>query len=70
MLIWENDICIISDGIFDEEDGYFRLDWENEKAMFEFEGTRLIVNFDNVYGYECEVVGNIFDNPGLLEVEE
>lgn len=68
-MIWENDICIIRDGTLDEEDGYFRLDWECERAMFEFEGTGLCVNFDNVYGYECEVVGNIFDNPELLEQE-
>lgn len=69
-LIWENDICIIRDGTLDEEDGYFRLDWEDDRAMFEFEGTGLCVNFDNVYGYECEVYGNIFDNPWLIEVEE
>lgn len=69
-LIWEGDICIIRDGTLDEEDGYFRLDWEIDRAMFEFEGPGLCVNFDNVYGYECEVVGNIFDNPELLEREE
>ena len=68
-MIWENDICIIADGILDEEDRYFRLDWEIDRAMFEFEGSRLCVSFDNVYGYECEVVGNIFDNPELLEQE-
>ena len=69
-LIWENDICIITDGILDEEDGYFRLDWEIDRAMFEFEGTGICANFDNVSGYDCEVVGNIFDNPELLEVGE
>ena len=69
-LIWENDICIITDGTLDEEDGYFRLDWEIYRAMFEFEGTGICANFDNVSGYDCEVVGNIFDNPELLEVEE
>ena len=68
-MIWENDICIINDGTLDEEDGYFILDWESDRAMYEFEGTGLCVNFDNVYGYECEVVGNIFDNPELLEQE-
>ena len=67
-LIWENDICIITDGTLDEEDGYFRLDWEIDRAMFEFEGTGICANFDNVSGYDCEVVGNIFDNPELLEV--
>ena len=69
-LIWENDICIITDGTLDEEDGYFRLDWEIDRAMFEFEGTGICANFDNVSGYDCEVVGNIFDNPELMEVEE
>ena len=69
-LIWENDVCIIRDGILDEEDGYFRLDWEIDRAMYEFEGTGICVNFDNVYDYECEVVGNIFDNPELLEQED
>ena len=69
-LIWENDICIITDGTLDEEDGYFRLDWEIDRAMFEFEGTGICANFDNVSGYDCEVVGNIFDNPELLEVKE
>ena len=69
-LIWENDICIITDGTLDEEDGYFRLDWEIDRAMFEFEGTGICANFDNVSGYDCEVVGNIFDNPELFEVEE
>lgn len=68
-LIWENDVCIIRDGTLDEEDGYFRLDWEIDRAMYEFEGTGLCVNFDNVYGYECEVAGNIFDNPELMEQE-
>lgn len=69
-LIWENDICIITDGTLDEEDGYFRLDWEIDRAMFEFEGTGICANFDNVSGYDCEVVGNIFDNPELMEVKE
>ena len=69
-MIWENDICIITDGTLDEEDGYFRLDWEIDRAMFEFEGTGICANFDNVSGYDCEVVGNIFDNPELMEVEE
>ena len=69
-LIWENDICIITDGTLDEEDGYLRLDWEIDRAMFEFEGTGICANFDNVSGYDCEVVGNIFDNPELLEVGE
>ena len=67
-LIWENDICIING--FDDEDGCFVLEWEKSTARFAFDGDCCCVDFDNVYGYECEVVGNIFDNPELLEVEE
>lgn len=69
-LIWENDICIIRNGVIDEKDGYFRIDWESDRAMFDLEGTGLYASFDNIYGHECEVVGNIFDNPELLEQEE
>lgn len=68
-LIWENDICIINGSGIDDEDGYFVLEWEKSTARFAFDGC-CCVDFDNVYGYECEVVGNIFDNPELLEVEE
>lgn len=65
--IFENDICIIRNGVINEEDGYFRIGWEYDQAMFELEGTGLCANFDNIYGHECEVVGNIFDNSELLE---
>lgn len=69
-MIWENDICIIRNGVINEEDGYFRIDWESDQAMFELEGTGICASFDNIYGHECEVVGNIFDNLELLEQEE
>lgn len=67
--IWENDICIIKDGTLDEEDGCFVCEWDNDAARFVLNGDGLTVDFDNCYGYDCEVIGNIFDNPELLEVE-
>lgn len=62
--IWENDIVKLPD-----EDDYFKCEWDEDAARFVLNGDGLTVDFDNYYGYECEVVGNIFDNPELLEVE-
>lgn len=64
--IWENDICIIHSSNIDDEDGYFTIAWDEDGARFILDGN-LIVDFDNCYGYECEVIGNIFDNPELLK---
>ena len=66
--IWENDIVKIHSGYIDEEDGYFIVEWDKDAARYySINGEGLSVDFDNVYGYECEVIGNIFDNPELLE---
>lgn len=67
--IWENDVCKINESSIDEEDGNFQVEWDNDSARFVLNGFGLTVDFDNVYGYECEVIGNIFDNKELLEVE-
>lgn len=65
--IWENDICIIHSSFIDEEDGYFAVEWDDEGARFVLYGDGLTVDFDNYHGHECEVIGNVFDNPELLE---
>ena len=62
--IWEGDIVEIAG-----EDGYFACEWEEDTARFVLNGDGLVVDFDNYYGYACEIAGNIFDNPDLLEVE-
>lgn len=66
--IWENDIFIIKDGTLDEEDGYFVCKWDDDTARYILDGYGLTVDFDNVNTWEVEVIGNIFDNPELLEV--
>lgn len=63
--IWENDICTVAG-----EDGYFIVEWDNDTARFVLNGGGLTVDFDNFYGYECEVIGNVFDDPELLGREE
>ena len=62
--IWENDIVE-----FPDEDGYFKCEWEEDTARFVVNVDGLTVDFDNYWSYEVEVVGNIVDNPELLEVE-
>lgn len=51
------------------EDGYFKCEWEEDTSRFVLNGDGFTVDFDNYYGYECEVIGNVFDNAELLEVE-
>lgn len=62
--IWENDIVELPD-----ENGYFKCEWEKDTARFVLNGDRFAVDFDEYWAYEVEVVGNIFDNADLLEVE-
>ncbi len=62
--IWENDIIELPG-----EGGYFVCEWQEDTARFVLNGEGLTVDFDNYWSYEVEVIGNIFDNADLLEVE-
>lgn len=65
-LIWENDIVVYRDCT---EEKYV-IAWEPNKCCFEYQQYSCsIMNFDELSGYEVEVIGNIFDNPELLESE-
>ena len=68
--IFEGDICEIHSSSIDEEDGCFSVEWNEEKAGFDLCGESLAVDFDCIFGHECEIAGNIFDNPGLLQGED
>jgi len=68
--MYEGDICVVRDGTLDEEDGYFVVVWETSTSSFCLEGVGIVVDFDNVYGKDCEIVGNVFDNPELLRGTE
>lgn len=66
-LIWENDIVVYRDCT---EEKYV-IAWEQDKACFEYQQCSCsMMNFDELSGYEVEVVGNTFDNAELLESEE
>ena len=59
--IWEHDIVELFD-----EDGLFEVVWNDETSRFEIIGNDLIFDFDNYWGYQCEVLGNRFDMPWAL----
>lgn len=66
-LIWENDIVVCRD--FTEEK--YVIAWKQDEACFEYQQYGCsIMNFEQLSGCEVEVIGNIFDNAGLLESEE
>lgn len=66
-LIWENDIVVCRD--FTEEK--YVIAWKQDEACFEYQQYGCsIMNFEQLSGCEVEVIGNIFDNPELLESEE
>ncbi len=60
--IYEKDIVLI-----DGEDEYFVVEWDSDTARFVMNSETLTVDFDNYWGYQVEVIGNIFDNPELLK---
>lgn len=64
-LIWENDIVVY----YDMTEERYLISWESNKACYEYQQYGCsMMNFDELSGCEIEVLGNIFDNPELLEV--
>lgn len=68
-LIWENDIAK------DDKGNLYKAFWQDNHYQFSWmcvKSEKLPIgakwNFDCFRGYEMEVIGNVFDNPELLEV--
>lgn len=66
--IFEGDIVTVRSSGIDEDDGYGVVSWDAGDSLFVIVFEGLTISFDNVYGRECEIVGNRFDNPELLGV--
>lgn len=60
--IFEGDIVVVND-----EDGKFVIKWDSKDARFTMESKSLVTDFSAYWGYQTEVIGNVFDNPELLE---
>lgn len=60
--IFEGDVLTV-----DGEDGFFVLEFQEDTARFVMSGDSIVVDFDNFWSYEVEVMGNIHDNSELLE---
>lgn len=60
--IYEKDIVLI-----DGEDEYFVIEWDNDTARFAMNSETLTVDFDNYWGYQVEVIGNVHENADLLK---
>lgn len=62
-MIWENDIVQYCDCTVEN----YVIAWESDKACFEYQQYGCsIMNFDELSEVEVEVIGNIFDNPELI----
>lgn len=66
-LIYEGDIVNILCEV--EEQGV--LEWASEEAQFVIRAERagFVADFDNYNGIDLEVIGNIHENPELLEAQ-
>lgn len=60
--IYEKDIVLI-----DGEDEYFVVEWDNDTARFVMTSETMTVDFDNYWGYQVEVIGNVYENTDLLK---
>lgn len=62
MKIFEGDVVWYD---YEEERGI--VQWDNDTARFIITCSTFTVDFDSVYGEELEIIGNVYDNPELLE---
>ena len=60
---------IFEGDIVEYKEEYGEIAYDNEQAMFSVLFDTWCTDFDHIYSYELEVIGNIHDNPELLKGE-
>lgn len=51
----------------DYDNGKGKVEWDNDMAKFIITFSTFTIDFDNIYGDELDVIGNVYDNPELLK---
>lgn len=60
--IFEGDIVTVPN-----DDELYSVVWDEDTAAWSLSAEAVVYNFDNFWGYELEVVSNVYDNPEWLE---
>ena len=60
---------IFEGDIVEYKEEYGEIAYDDKQAMFIVQFDTWCTDFDHIYPYELEIIGNIHDNPELLEGE-
>lgn len=60
--IFRGDIVYV---IPEDENGV--VEWDNDTARYIVSTDNTVYDFDYLYGHDLEIIGNVYDNPELLE---
>ena len=64
----KNGVKIFEGDIVENDEDLYVVEWSEDEARFVLNGDGVQASFDNFWGYELEVIGNIYENKELLEV--